>query len=46
MQNDSHHLHVTAKQIEIPLEGAMLPSYVVFHKELTGEELHKENIEL
>lgn len=37
---------ITAKQIEFPGEWTMLPTYVVFQKELTGEELAKEQIEL
>ena len=39
-------LKITAKQIEFPGEWAMLPNYIVFKKELVGEEFEKEAIEL
>lgn len=39
-------LKITAKQIEFSGEWAMLPNYVVFKKELAGEEFEKEAIEL
>ena len=39
-------VQISAQQIEFPGEWAMLPEYMVFQKELTGDELNKENITL
>ncbi len=37
---------ISTQQIEFPWEWAMLPEYVVFTKELTWEELEKEEVML
>lgn len=39
-------IKITTKQIEFPWEGVQIPRYVVYQKDLTGEELKKENIVL
>jgi hypothetical protein len=39
-------VNITAQQVEFPRKWAMLPEYIIFRKELTGEEFKKENIEL